>query len=110
LEQRQVGECGYCTFCLLPPSFPLRLGANRERVREFSNYPLDVLKSRLQTDSFPSEGARKYPRGMTDAIPALYNEGGAGAFFRGLGPTMIRYVSAYLSIPSLARTLEGAGT
>ncbi|GAA5965305.1 hypothetical protein JCM3765_007158 [Sporobolomyces pararoseus] len=54
------------------------------------NYPLDVLKSRLQTDAFPSSGERSYPRGMRDALPALYKEGGAGAFFRGLTPTMIR--------------------
>ncbi|GAA5945288.1 uncharacterized protein JCM15063_000606 [Sporobolomyces koalae] len=56
------------------------------------NYPLDVLKSRLQTDAFPSSATRQYPRGMRDAVPALYKEGGAGAFFRGLGPTMIRRV------------------
>ncbi|GAA5854352.1 hypothetical protein JCM3766R1_000261 [Sporobolomyces carnicolor] len=59
------------------------------------NYPLDVLKSRLQTDSFPSSGTRSYPRGMRDAVPALYKEGGAGAFFRGLTPTMIRQVSFF---------------
>ncbi|GAA5873063.1 hypothetical protein JCM16303_006929 [Sporobolomyces ruberrimus] len=54
------------------------------------NFPLDVLKSRIQTDAFPSHGTRKYPRGMRDAVPALYKEGGTGAFFRGLAPTMIR--------------------
>ncbi|GAA5916678.1 uncharacterized protein JCM6883_005865 [Sporobolomyces salmoneus] len=65
------------------------------------NYPLDVLKSRIQTDSFPSSGARNYPRGMRDAIPALYKEGGAGAFFRGLTPTMIRHLNGEsLGLPS----------
>ncbi|GAA6061338.1 hypothetical protein JCM10212_003228 [Sporobolomyces blumeae] len=54
------------------------------------NYPLDMLKSRIQTDAFPSSGERRYPRGMRDAAPALYRDGGASAFFRGLGPTMIR--------------------
>ncbi|GAA6017573.1 hypothetical protein JCM11491_005288 [Sporobolomyces phaffii] len=58
------------------------------------NYPLDVLKSRLQTDSFPSSNARNYPRGMRDAVPALYKEGGAGAFFRGLTPTMISSITS----------------
>jgi solute carrier family 25 carnitine/acylcarnitine transporter 20/29 len=47
--------------------------------------PPDVVKSRLQT---APEG--KYPGGMKQVAQVLYAEGGAGAFFKGVGPAMIR--------------------
>ncbi|GAA5861157.1 hypothetical protein JCM1840_003098 [Sporobolomyces johnsonii] len=65
-------------------------GATAGWVMWMLNYPLDVLKSRIQTDAFPSSQQRRYPRGVRDAIPGLWAEGGFGAFWRGLGPTMIR--------------------
>ncbi|CEQ41969.1 SPOSA6832_03724 [Sporobolomyces salmonicolor] len=65
-------------------------GATAGWVMWMLNYPLDVLKSRIQTDAFPSSQQRRYPRGVRDAIPGLWAEGRFGAFWRGLGPTMIR--------------------
>lgn len=46
---------------------------------------------------------------MRDAVPALYKEGGAGAFFRGLGPTMIRYVFHPSSFRSISQEKESGG-
>ena len=51
-------------------------------------YPIDVVKSCLQTD--PVDPKLRQFRGMTDATRQLYANGGIGAFFRGLGPTIMR--------------------
>lgn len=55
-------------------------------------YPLDVIKSRLQTDGLPSQAgtpAKKYA-GAVDCARQLWKEAGVKGFFRGLTPTMIR--------------------
>lgn len=56
------------------------------------NYPLDVIKSRLQTDGFPSQraqGLQKYTSAI-DCTRQLWAEQGAKGFMRGFTPTMIR--------------------
>jgi len=89
-------------YVLSPAHSPTKPNSEAELIFAFDrNFPLDVLKSRIQTDAFPSHGTRKYPRGMRDAVPALYKEGGTGAFFRGLAPTMIRFVILSSSLLSL---------
>lgn len=52
-------------------------------------YPIDMIKSRLQTDGFtPSEG-QKY-QSTLDCVRRVWRTEGIGAFTRGLGPTLIR--------------------
>lgn len=60
-----------------------------------STYPVDVIKSRLQTDGLPSQAgtaAKKY-NGALDCARKLWVEQGPKGFFRGLTPTLIRWVS-----------------
>jgi solute carrier family 25 carnitine/acylcarnitine transporter 20/29 len=52
-----------------------------------ASYPLDVVKSRMQTDGFGEE--RRF-RTMRAAFRETWREGGAGAFWRGIGPTLVR--------------------
>ncbi|KZT10916.1 mitochondrial carrier [Laetiporus sulphureus 93-53] len=52
-------------------------------------YPIDMVKSRMQTDGFsPAEG-QKY-RSTLDCVRTVWRTEGIGAFTRGLGPTLIR--------------------
>ncbi|KAI0733037.1 mitochondrial carrier [Fomitopsis betulina] len=52
-------------------------------------YPIDMIKSRIQTDGFsPSEG-QKY-KSTLDCARTIWRTEGMGAFMRGLGPTLIR--------------------
>lgn len=51
-------------------------------------YPIDVIKSKMQTDSiFPAE--RKYKNSF-DCAKQIMREQGVKGFFRGFGPTMLR--------------------
>lgn len=54
-------------------------------------YPLDVIKSRLQTDGLKSGfgGVKKYA-GAIDCVGQLWKEQGVKGFFKGLTPTLIR--------------------
>ncbi|KAF8513620.1 mitochondrial carrier [Gautieria morchelliformis] len=52
-------------------------------------YPIDVIKSRMQTDGFSAATGRKYDSTIHCIRTVLRTEGG-GAFTRGLGPTLIR--------------------
>lgn len=56
------------------------------------SYPLDILKTAIQTDAImPAD--RKY-KGMTDAARKLWAEGGVKRFTAGLAPCMLRAVPA----------------
>lgn len=57
-----------------------------------SMYPLDVIKSRIQTDGLPSQAGtpEKKFNGAVDCAKQLWREAGAKGFFRGLTPTLIR--------------------
>lgn len=57
-----------------------------------STYPVDVIKSAIQSDN-PDPAKRKY-RGALDCARKLYAEGGTAAFFRGLSPCLVRAVIA----------------
>ncbi|KAI8986596.1 mitochondrial carrier domain-containing protein [Pilobolus umbonatus] len=54
----------------------------------FTVYPLDAIKSKLQTDGFTSE-TRKYQSTLDCARKIMATEGAAG-FFRGIGPCLLR--------------------
>jgi len=51
-------------------------------------YPIDVIKSRIQTDGFAGS-ERKYASTF-DCVRTVWRTEGVGAFTRGLGPTLIR--------------------
>jgi len=53
-----------------------------------SCYPLDVVKTKLQTDSFENP---RY-RGIVDCVSKTYEMGGVKGFFKGFGPCMARAV------------------
>lgn len=51
------------------------------------SYPLDVVKSKMQTDGF---GADQRYRTMRDCFAQTWRREGMGGFWRGLGPTLLR--------------------
>jgi solute carrier family 25 carnitine/acylcarnitine transporter 20/29 len=55
-------------------------------------YPIDVVKSSMQSDS-PLRSSRKY-QGTLDAISKMYSSGGIKRFFVGLSPCLIRAAPA----------------
>ncbi|ATY64291.1 mitochondrial carnitine acylcarnitine carrier [Cordyceps militaris] len=52
-----------------------------------ASYPLDVVKSRMQTDGFGS--AQKYPS-MRSCFAATWRADGLAGFWKGIGPTLLR--------------------
>ncbi|KAG7098285.1 hypothetical protein E1B28_000248 [Marasmius oreades] len=52
-------------------------------------YPIDMIKSRMQTDGFSPETGRKYKNAL-DCVRQVWRADGIRAFGRGLGPTLIR--------------------
>lgn len=56
-----------------------------------SSYPLDVIKSQVQSDSFSNP---RYPRGARDAILHTYNAYGFAGFWKGIAPTLLRAIPA----------------
>lgn len=55
-----------------------------------ATFPLDVVKTRMQAAPLAS----KPLPGVRDTVRAVYADGGARAFFRGLGTTLVRAVPA----------------
>ena len=51
------------------------------------SYPLDVVKSKMQTDGF---GAEQRYRTMRDCFTATWKEAGLRGFWKGIGPTLVR--------------------
>ncbi|KAI0088140.1 mitochondrial carrier [Irpex rosettiformis] len=52
-------------------------------------YPIDMIKSRMQTDGFTPSTGQKYTSTL-DCVRTVWRTEGIGAFTRGLGPTLIR--------------------
>ncbi|KAF9527341.1 mitochondrial carrier domain-containing protein [Crepidotus variabilis] len=52
-------------------------------------YPIDMIKSRMQTDGFSPGSGQKY-KSTLDCVRTVWRTEGIGAFTRGLGPTLIR--------------------
>jgi solute carrier family 25 carnitine/acylcarnitine transporter 20/29 len=67
-------------------------GATAGYVLWLGSYPLDVIKSRLQSD-FRADGLRKYHGGW-DCVKKTWMEGGMRAFWKGIVPTMLRAAPA----------------
>ncbi|KAF7981904.1 hypothetical protein HWV62_31499 [Athelia sp. TMB] len=53
-------------------------------------YPIDMIKSRIQTDVFSPSTGQKYKSAL-DCVRTVWRSDGIGAFTRGLGPTLIRW-------------------
>jgi len=54
-------------------------------------YPIDMIKSRMQTDGFTPSTGQKYASAR-DCVRKVWRTEGISAFTRGLGPTLIRCV------------------
>jgi solute carrier family 25 (mitochondrial carnitine/acylcarnitine transporter), member 20/29 len=54
-------------------------------------YPIDMVKSRMQTDGFSPSDGQKY-RSTLHCVRTVWKTEGISAFTRGLGPTLIRCV------------------
>lgn len=52
-----------------------------------SSYPLDVIKSKMQTDQF---GEKQRYKTMRACFAETWRAEGMGGFWRGLGPTLLR--------------------
>lgn len=52
-------------------------------------YPIDMVKSRMQTDGFSPSDGQKY-RSTLQCVRTVWKSEGISAFTRGLGPTLIR--------------------
>ncbi|KAJ8518307.1 hypothetical protein ONZ45_g4596 [Pleurotus djamor] len=52
-------------------------------------YPIDMIKSRMQTDGFSKATGQKYTSAV-NCLRTVWRTEGIGAFTRGLGPTLIR--------------------
>jgi solute carrier family 25 (mitochondrial carnitine/acylcarnitine transporter), member 20/29 len=80
-------------------------GQRQERAKTFCFqlwaviYPIDVIKSRMQTDGFSVLDGQKY-KSTLDCIRMIFRTEGFGAFFRGLTPTLIRQAVLH-SLPTL---------
>jgi solute carrier family 25 carnitine/acylcarnitine transporter 20/29 len=54
-------------------------------------YPIDMIKSRMQTDGFTPATGQKYKSTM-DCVRTVWRTEGFSAFTRGIVPTLIRCV------------------
>lgn len=52
-------------------------------------YPIDMIKSRMQTDGFSPATGQKYTSAW-NCVKTVWRAEGIKAFTRGLGPTLIR--------------------
>ena len=51
-----------------------------------------MIKSRMQTDGFSPADGQKY-KSILHCVRTVWRTEGAGAFVRGIGPTLLRYVT-----------------
>ena len=52
-----------------------------------SSYPLDVVKSKMQSDGF---GSNMRYKSMSDCFTQIWRGEGARGFWKGIGPTLLR--------------------
>ncbi|PWN88659.1 putative YMC1-protein of the mitochondrial carrier family [Acaromyces ingoldii] len=87
LVQRHLAETGKQR-ADLPSVMAMLFGASAGVALWLSAYPLDVIKSRMQTDAIsPSE--RRY-KGFLDCASDIYRSAGPRGFVKGLAPTLVR--------------------
>lgn len=75
----------------IPVSIAMVYGAAAGYAMWLSDYPIDVIKSRMQADPLRSTGLRQY-RNSIHCTRVLWKAEGWKGFVRGLTPTLIRYV------------------
>ena len=88
LVQHKMKSLGVEHRSQLSPTVPLLAGASAGIVLWLMVYPIDVIKSYMQTDAI--EPSKRTFRGTLDVVRQVYANAGAGGFFRGLVPTLIR--------------------
>lgn len=72
----------------LSPGWALGFGALSGYALWASIYPLDVIKSKLQTDSL-NKSQQAY-KGIIDCAQKTWRTQGVKGFTNGLGPTLVR--------------------
>ena len=99
---------GEDTLNALPPHWLAMAGGVAGTASWCSCYPLDVVKSRLQTDGV--SGSFKY-RGITDCFVKSYRTSGVSVFFTGLGVTVFRSfpvnAAIFCTITQILRAFRG---
>ncbi|KAJ8588517.1 mitochondrial carrier [Rhizopogon salebrosus TDB-379] len=73
----------------ISPMNPILYGAAAGYALWAVIYPIDMIKSRMQTDGFTPSTGQKYASAR-DCVRKVWRTEGIGAFTRGLGPTIIR--------------------
>ncbi|KAK6216455.1 hypothetical protein LQW54_003460 [Pestalotiopsis sp. IQ-011] len=71
----------------IPPYMVAFYGGLAGEVLWLGSYPLDVIKSKMQTDGFGT--TQKY-KSMRDCFAQTYRAEGMRGFWKGLGPTLLR--------------------
>jgi len=61
----------------------------------FPFYPIDQIKTRIQTQSFSGASSTRKMLSMTEAFRQLMKEGGVRVMYRGLTPCLVRAFPAY---------------
>ncbi|KAI7852790.1 mitochondrial carrier with solute carrier repeats [Circinella umbellata] len=98
LVRRSMEKKGLTSRAELPSWEVCLYGAGAGYAMWLTIYPMDAVKSKLQTDGFGA--ARKYSSAM-DCVKKTLAVEGAGGFFRGIGPCLLR------AAPSNAATFMG---
>jgi solute carrier family 25 carnitine/acylcarnitine transporter 20/29 len=75
------------SFGHLGPGYAMGVGAAGQRLI-FSIYPIDVIKSKIQTDAL--DPTKRQYKGMIDCVRKTWSKEGWKGFTGGLGPTLIR--------------------
>lgn len=105
-----------CSRADIPPLWALAYGAAAGYGLWGSIYPVDVVKSKLQTDAI-DPAKRKY-RGMLDCARQTYRAHGWRGFTGGLTPTLVRspfangatFVAFELAMRAMGSPEKGAPT
>ncbi|TFK74289.1 mitochondrial carrier [Pluteus cervinus] len=88
LVQREMAAKGVRRDQISPTNSVL-YGAAAGYALWFVIYPIDMIKSRMQTDGFTAATGRKYSSTL-DCVRTVWRTEGLNAFTRGLTPTLIR--------------------
>ncbi|KAI0823417.1 mitochondrial carrier [Trametes gibbosa] len=88
LMQREIAQKGIRRDQVNPAKTVL-FGAAAGYVLWAVIYPIDMIKSRMQTDGFSPADGQKY-KSTLDCVRTVWRTEGFPAFLRGLGPTLIR--------------------
>ncbi|KAJ2661625.1 Mitochondrial carrier protein ymc2 [Coemansia sp. RSA 1200] len=91
LVQRKMAESGLAR-SELSSGLVCLYGAAAGFAMWLTSYPIDVVKSKLQTDEFSAE-SRKYS-GSIDCVRKIMKQEGVGGFFRGITPCILRAAPA----------------